>query len=315
MPKISVIMPVYNGEKYLNEAIDSILNQTFSDFEFIIINDCSTDNTENIIKSYDDKRIRYIKNEKNLGVAETLNKGLDMAQGEFIARMDADDISLPERFEKQLSFLQLNPECGVCGSNILIFEDNINIRELVYSETHDKIMVDMIFNSAFAHPAVMMRKDVLDNAGLRYNFDFEKAEDYRLWYDILSVSNGYNIQECFLRYRHHKSQVTKTHKTEQNIAVNKMREVMYRTLNLGTDDYFSIFSRICDGVRKYSQDEYMQVRNFMISSLKADNIYNKKILKRVLLSINLSIFTESRPKGYKPISLKEYIHIIKSYFI
>ena len=106
MPKISVILPAYNAENYISQAIDSILAQTYGDFEFIILNDCSTDGTERIILSFDDPRIRYVRNEQNLGVAATLNRGLELAAGEYIARMDADDISLPERFFRQGSGVQ-----------------------------------------------------------------------------------------------------------------------------------------------------------------------------------------------------------------
>jgi len=115
MPKVTVLMPVYNAEKYLKEAIGSILGQSFSDFEFLIINDGSTDSSVKIIKSYDDPRIRFIANEKNLGVIPTLNKGFALAQGEFIARMDADDISLPKRLELQADFMDKHPEAGAIG--------------------------------------------------------------------------------------------------------------------------------------------------------------------------------------------------------
>jgi len=115
-PAVSVVMPVYNGEKYLRESIDSILNQTYTDYEFIIVNDGSNDKTEEIILSYNDNRIRYIKNEKNLQIVKSLNRGIELAKGRYIARMDADDISLPRRFEKQITFMENNLEIGVCGT-------------------------------------------------------------------------------------------------------------------------------------------------------------------------------------------------------
>ena len=152
--KMSVIMPVYNGEKYLKEAIDSILNQTFSDFEFIIVNDCSSDNTEDIIKSYKDNRIVYLKNEENSGVATTLNRGLDIAKGEYIARMDADDISLPKRFEKQVDFMDKNKNCIICGSNTELF-GAISGRTYV-PLTDSAIRATVIFSSPFTHPTVMI---------------------------------------------------------------------------------------------------------------------------------------------------------------
>jgi len=115
-PKVTVLMPVYNGEKYLNEAIDSILGQTFKDFKFLIINDGSTDGTADILKSYKDSRIKVTNNEKNIGLTKSLNKGLKMAKSEYIARMDADDISLPTRLQKQVEFMDSHPKVGVCGT-------------------------------------------------------------------------------------------------------------------------------------------------------------------------------------------------------
>ena len=126
MPRISVIMPAYNAEKYIREAIDSILAQTYTDFEFIIIDDASTDATASIVESYSDERIRFFRNEHNMGVANTLNRGLDLAVGEYIARMDSDDISLPERFAKQVEFMDTHTDVIVCGSNAIVFGDGIN---------------------------------------------------------------------------------------------------------------------------------------------------------------------------------------------
>ena len=134
MPKLSVIMPAYNAEKYIGEAIESILNQTFTDFEFIIIDDGSSDHTADIIKGFHDERIRFIQNEKNSGVANTLNKGLELSQGEYIARMDADDISLPARFEKQVAFMEANPDVAVVGCGIELFGMSHEKRYFSYSK-------------------------------------------------------------------------------------------------------------------------------------------------------------------------------------
>lgn len=310
MPKISVIMPVYNGEKYLRQAIDSILSQTFSDFEFIIINDASKDSTEEIIKSYNDERIVYLKNEENLGVAGTLNKGIDAARGEYIARMDADDISMPDRFLKQVTIMDSNKDIGVCGGNLIIFGEEIDERNFIYSETDKKIRVDMIFNSAFAHPAVMIRSSILSD-NIRYDIDFEKAEDYKMWYDIMRVSKGYNIQEPLLRYRHHQKQVTKVNKDEQTVAVTKMRKVMYDTLQIDTQQYLELFSRLCDGIRIFNESEYMMLRELMKKTIAASNEYDKKELKKTLSSINYNIQNKSKIKNYKPISYIEYLYMLR----
>ena len=230
MPKISVIMPVYNGEKYLREAIDSILTQTYADFEFLIIDDGSTDASPQIVRSYNDLRIRFYQNERNMGVAATLNRGLDLASGEYIARMDADDISLPQRFVRQIAYFDRHPEYGICGSNIRIFSGGQDERVAVYSERDAHIRADMMFNSAFAHPSVMLRTTALD--GIRYDCVYEKAEDYELWYRLLSRTKGYNIQEPLLRYRHHAAQVTQTKKPEQRAAVLKLHERMLKDIGI-----------------------------------------------------------------------------------
>ena len=123
-PKVAVLMSVYNGEKYLREAINSILSQTFNDFEFLIINDGSTDGTADILKSYTDSRIKIINNEKNIGLTKSLNKGLKIAKGEYIARQDADDISMPERLKEEVAFLEIHKDYAVVGTFVKILNEN-----------------------------------------------------------------------------------------------------------------------------------------------------------------------------------------------
>ncbi len=311
MPKISVVMPVYNGEKYLRETIDSILNQTFADFEFIIINDASKDSTEEIIKSYEDDRIVYLINEQNLGVAGTLNRGLDAAKGEYIARIDADDIAMPQRFEKQVAFMDAHPDVGLCGSCVRIFEEDGAERDFIYSEHDGALRVDMLFNCPFAHPSIMLRKSILDKHNLFYNTKYEKAEDYRMWYDMMKVSKGHNLQEPLLRYRHHQGQVTKVNAKEQKIVVTEMRKVMYATLNLDTDAYLEVFTKICNGVREFEEEEYAKIREWMKKTLSADNQYDKKILKKILTIINYNIHKQSKISNYKPLSIREYLYVLR----
>lgn len=256
MPKVSVIMPAYNAEKYIAEAIDSILNQTFGDFEFIIIDDGSADGTVEIVKSYTDPRIRFYQNEENMGVAATLNRGLDLAGGAYIARMDSDDISLPERFEKQVTYLGSHSECGICGSNLQIFSSNQDERVTVYAEHDAQIRADMMFNSAFAHPSVMLRASALN--GMRYDRVYEKAEDYELWHRLLTKTKGHNIQEPLLRYRHHATQVTQTRKKEQGAAVIKLHEKMLKEIGVSlSQGEWMVFLKICGGVRVLSHSEYI----------------------------------------------------------
>ena len=256
MPKISVIMPVYNGEKYLREAIDSILNQTFSDFEFIIINDDSKDSTEEIIKSYDDNRIVYLKNEQNLGVAGTLNRGLDIAKGEYIARMDADDISMPQRFEKQVAYLDKNQDVGVLGSNVIVFtETEENKTEFPCNEKD--VRIHLFINSQLAHPTVMTRRSLVEDGIYRYDSTWEGREDYELWTRIVQKSKICNLPEPLLRYRKHSLQVTKKtdgHKLEKH-AVLKHKFLNEMGICVSLDEA-RIFSKYCVGIKEYTAYEF-----------------------------------------------------------
>jgi glycosyltransferase involved in cell wall biosynthesis len=201
-PVVSVVMPVYNGEKYIKEAIESILRQTFVDFEFIIVDDASTDSTAEIIGSYSDPRIRYIKNETNLQVAKTLNKGIAAAKGTYIARMDADDISLPERFEQQVTFMQAHPDIDVCGTWYKTFGAQNYLQKL--PAEHEQVKSDLLFYSPIAHPSVMMKTSIFLHD--KYPEDFPKAEDYALWTQLIKRCRFANLPVCLLHYRVHTEQ-------------------------------------------------------------------------------------------------------------
>ena len=155
--KVSVLMSVYNGDRYLREAIDSILNQTLDNFEFIIIDDGSTDASNQIIKSYRDPRLKMVKNKENIGLTKSLNIGIGLCCGEYIARMDADDISLPKRLEIQYKFMDDHPEVGICGTlNRGIENNKVGISK--YPEDHDSIYCMLLFQNVFDHSTLMMSK-------------------------------------------------------------------------------------------------------------------------------------------------------------
>ena len=207
--KVSVLMPVFNGEKYLTEAIESILKQTFADFELLIINDCSTDRTENLVLSQTDKRIRLVRNDQNLGLAASLNKGMALAKGEYVARMDCDDFSLPERLAEQVAFLDQNPEIHICGTWVQAFGEN---GETVweYPTDPDHISCQMLFNCCVAHPSIMIRKQAWHELGLAYDPAFRYGEDYELWLRENLRIRFANIPKVLLRYRLHQKQMSKT---------------------------------------------------------------------------------------------------------
>ena len=198
MPKVSVLMPVYNTkEEYLREAIESILNQTFTDFEFIILNDGSTDeNVEKVIKSYNDERIKYFKQE-NLGIAKSRNRLMELAQGEYLALTDHDDISHPDRFEKQIKILEKNQNINIVSAWYNVFPEN----RVVKLVERPRLLDFLYGNCQILHPCAMMRKSFLEKYDLKYKLDYPTAEDYELWTRAVRYTDMYNIQEVLFEYR------------------------------------------------------------------------------------------------------------------
>ena len=212
-PKVTVLMPIYNGETYLKKAIDSILSQTFQEFEFLIINDGSADKSIEVIKSYSDPRIRLIENEINLGLIATLNKGIDLARGKYIARMDQDDISLPERFARQIAFMDAHPEVGVCGTWAKIIDDTgriVSSRRTPKGKAAHRLCWRP---TPFIHPSCMLRSALLKE--YHYRSGFPHAEDYDLWLRLCQKTQFANIGEYLFLYRIHDTNTYKTRRMEQ----------------------------------------------------------------------------------------------------
>jgi glycosyltransferase involved in cell wall biosynthesis len=194
-------MSVYNGEKYLSEAIESILIQTYKNFEFIIINDGSTDNGLEIISQYQkqDNRIIII-SRKNRGLVTSLNEGIKKSKGKYIARMDADDISSPERFEKQVAFMETNLDIGISGSAVISFGKDRKDTIWKCSAKDKTIKTELLFSSSFAHPVVIMRRELILINDLEYH-DFLHAEDFELWTRMGEITKMANLSEPLLKYR------------------------------------------------------------------------------------------------------------------
>jgi len=200
-PKISVIMSVYNGMPYLKEAVKSILNQTYKNFEFIIVEDGSTDGSWKYLKSLKDRRIKLIKNSKNLGLAASLNKALGLAQGDYVARMDADDLSLPKRLEEQVKFFKNHPSIDICGTWADIIDQNGNvIGEKKYPTNSNDIRKALSFYNPIIHPSLMIRKMVFDELkGYDANFDY--AEDYDLLMRARKKFSMANLPKKLIKWR------------------------------------------------------------------------------------------------------------------
>jgi glycosyltransferase involved in cell wall biosynthesis len=201
-PLVSVLLPVYNGELYLREAIESILEQTYTNFELIIINDGSSDDSEGIILSFHDPRIRYYTQE-NQGLPATLNRGIGLSAGDIIARQDQDDVSLPLRFERQISFLKANPRCGMLGTWAEIWVDCIRTgRAHRHPSDNVSLQYSLLFNNPFVHSSVMIRREVFNRVGLYCNDSSRQPpEDYELWSRVSREFEVSNIPEIHLIYR------------------------------------------------------------------------------------------------------------------
>jgi glycosyltransferase involved in cell wall biosynthesis len=238
-PLVSVVMPVYNAGKYLPQAIESILNQTYKNFEFIIVDDCSTDNSKKILLEYakKDKRIKLIFNKKNSGVAFNYDRAIRLAKGEFIAAMESDDISSNYRLEKQIKALLESKDLCLVGSDIFIINENNKIvAKRIYPHSDFDIRKMIIFKSPFAQPSVMFRRKVyLKTNG--YDKKYKNAMDYDLWFRFINYGKVLNLAEPLLYYRVHANQ------SKSKSLKNQLKEtIIIQKKYIFKKDYFSIYA-------------------------------------------------------------------------
>ena len=279
-PRVTVLMPVYNGAVHLREAIDSILNQTYRDFEFLIIDDGSQDNSVEVVQSYEDPRIRLIRNEANIGLPATLNKGIRLARGEYIARMDGDDAALPERLERQVAFLDLHPEIGMVGAWLTLLHDHDVW--FCYPEHHDYLKCLLLFRNYVGHPTVTMRREVLLLHNIGYDETMWHAEDYDLWIRLSFKTRLHNMPEILHRYRIHGGSVSAKHWQEQFRTVDRIHRIQLEKLGLSpTAEELEIHKRIWDN----SQPKNEQVKKWLKKIWRANRkkkLYPDEMLNRVL---------------------------------
>lgn len=223
MPKVSVLMPVYKtNEQYLREAIESILNQTFTDFELLIVDDCPAEPRADVVKSYQDPRIKYYQNECNLGISEARNRLLDLAQGEYLAVFDHDDISLPTRLEKEVTFLDQHPDYGVvsCQSRNIVSDT-----PFVNPCNDAQIRVDLMQNCVVLHPACMLRKSVLDQHQIRYEEHFSPSEDHALFCRLIPYTKFCNLNEVLFLYRDHEGNTSHLQQEKMQWSTSAVRAI------------------------------------------------------------------------------------------
>ena len=223
MPKVTVLMAVHNGEPYLQQAVQSILGQSFQDFEFLIVDDASTDNSGKLLSGLSNAKVRIIANGKQLGLSSSLNQGIEASEGTYIARMDHDDISLPERLWKQTAFLDAHPEVDVIGS----WAQTLGLQPAQiwrYPTLDEDIRSEFIFNSSLVHGSVMLRKATFDRHQLRYDATIARAQDYELWTRAAPQIRFANLDAVLVQYRIHPEQAGSKYGTEQRAVAEKVRQ-------------------------------------------------------------------------------------------
>ncbi len=322
---ISVILPAYNAEKFLREAIDSILGQTYKNFELIVLNDGSTDRTEDIILAYDDPRIRYVKNEKNLKLIKTLNKGIDLAKGEYIARMDADDISLPRRFEIEVNYLQEHSDIDV----VSCFPYNMSMNGVVLGKSSYFSVTRPLpckfvsmFEPSICHPICMFRAEAIKKYKYSDKEEFLHIEAYELWNRMFhSGAKGSMIPEYMLYYRDNVTSVCHVHNDEQwinhlSLFKSSLREylgqiiedkvalcIMKKSETNDTDNIDKAFIALDNCLCRFKQyednlerEDIKEIQNWikqrklailLTSTLSTSGIFRFKVLLKILYHFNL----------------------------
>ena len=314
MAKVTVLMPTYNVAPYVKEAIDSVLRQTYADFELLVIDDCSKDNTVEVAQGIGDPRIRIVQNESNLGLADNLNRGLSLVTTEYVARMDGDDIAEPYWLEHELTILENHPEIGVCGGG---FERFGTMKSLVrFPESHDDCMANMLFECSVIVP--VFRMSLVREQGLRYKASAFPAEDYRFWAECLRVTQLYNLQETVFHYRMHPEQICSSRRQEQQRKVEEVRLFMLEWLST---DFSAEEKKYYTGPfmaqEIVSAQDFAQRKSFAEKMIERnrkaghfdEEALRKRLHKHLTLTLQSTIVNRFFPNGYSP---KHYLSYLRS---
>lgn len=239
LPLVTVLMPVYNAEKFLFEALTSILTQTYTNLEILIINDGSTDRSKSIIESLNDLRIKYVENTANIGLIATLNRGLKIAAGTYIARMDADDIAHPTRIEEQVNYLETHPNIALIGSNHTILGTE---KVIEYQQKNTAIISTLLFENPCAHPCLTARTDVFRS--VTYNPSYTHAEDYKLIRDVSKRYSIGNLGVSLLEYRQHPDQISAAKFSQQKLTHSQIVADIFKEdfhININREIFWNFF--------------------------------------------------------------------------
>jgi glycosyltransferase involved in cell wall biosynthesis len=283
-PMVSIIMPTYNRQEFISSSIESILAQTYANWELIIIDDSSTDDTLNVIRSFKDQRIRVFENKKNMGVASSLNKAIELARGSYIARQDSDDSSLPERIEKQVGFLESHKEISICGSQMKSMFGQIIYN---YPEFNDQIVASMLLSYPAASPTLMFRKAVFEN--LKFKEGLRTGEDYQWLAEAIFLYKMYTIQEVLVLYREHDDQLSIHYLDLQREADVNLRLELFKKLKYNINDYpdelILKFLSLKEPIRISEFVKYLKWLKFLSEANKSQRVFPQNELDVTLKKI------------------------------
>ncbi len=285
-PLVSVVMPVYNCEQYVQRSVSAVLNQRFRDFEFIIINDGSTDRTKELLQAFTDQRIRYFENDENYGVVRTLNRGIDLARGKYIMRTDADDVSYLDMIGSLVDYMECDPECILCGSYVRI----LGTKKIVPKPSIDaKVKIYTLLSCPFPHTCIMIRKQVLFDRNLRYDLQYLDGEDHGLWSELLPYGKFHNLKKVLIDYnKSNPDQVTARPVHKENYFRFRRRMHLFhgkRYFNLSHAEA-EIYWRLIRSEKAGSIDALDETRRLlakiMMENLK-NGFFHQGLLKKFLL--------------------------------
>ena len=298
-PLVSVLLPVRNGGATISVALESLIRQSFSNFEVLVLDDGSSDASANIARAMGDPRIRVFVDDLNRGLAARLNQGIQLARGEYIARMDADDISLPTRLQLQFDLMEQHNEIGLCGTWYESFMDDKVIGKSTYGPDHATICFKHLFQIHLSHGTGMFRTSVLKEHGLYFNPDFSHAEDYELWSRISTVTKLANIQQVLYRVRHHENEVSKKYADVQQANSYRVKEKLFNALGVNvTKEEMDIFQSIAYHKYEYS-DKFIEgataLLEKMLHAKGYESFFSQKFYETMLAEFWFNLHYNTTP--------------------
>ncbi|HLP10794.1 MAG TPA: glycosyltransferase family 2 protein [Flavobacteriales bacterium] len=301
-PKISVVMPLYNKRPYVKEAIESVLNQSFGDFELIVVDDGSTDGSQDVIKTVNDKRLFFFQNEKNLGTAGNANKCIDLSKGKYIARLDADDLMTPGRLFQQLQLMEKNSDIGISSGAVEIFGAKKEIWSMPL--THDELAANILFKPPIAQGASMIRKEMLIKNNLRYDENsLNVAEDWLMWFKCFKVTKFANVPEVLILYRQYDGNITNNANHNFYQSRKFVYDHMFKDLGLPiekTDIHFFTKPYFSSPVTARQVHEYCEWLTFLKNWNHSKKVFHEKFFDKSIEDLRERFFYFLPAFGTKP---------------